>query len=566
MVDIASKAPMDIRTRKIQRLGTLETNRAPFFSLWRDIADHLLPLSGRFQTTDRDRASKSRYNKLYDNTATAAWRVAKAGIANGVSSESRLWFRMQTKDPDLNEFHTVRMWLDEVTERMMRVFAGSNVYRSLEKLYGDLLAWGTGAQIVLSDFEDVIRLYHSPLGEFSIAHNHRCAVDTLYRKFRMSVGEAAEEFGLEQLSVRTQQLYRRGEVDAPVEILHTVEPRRDIDPTKIDAVNMPFDSCWIELEKESGGSLLRQSGFQRFPVLAPRWDPEGNNVYGFSPGMEALGDIRQLQMEQIQKGQSIHAKVDPALQLPNELKDQENETLPGGRFYYDQMTPHGGVRKAIDDNLDLRDMLLDIGQVQARISRAFFEDLFLMLSNAPDAGREKTAYEMALRQEEKIVQLGPMIGRLRNEAHKPLIDLTFDRMFDLEMFPPMPEELGDQDRAIEFLGLFDQAQKAIGLNAVERWTSSLAAASEFKPEALDRWNADKWAEDMAERLGVPTELVVPEDEARQLREARSRAEAAQAQIEAAQGQAKAVRDLAGAPTTGDNALSELVGAGARGVA
>ena len=45
-----------------------------------------------------------------------------------------------------------------------------------------------------------------------------------------------------------------------------------------------------------------------------------NDVYGASPGMDALGDCKQLQHQQRRKGQAIDYQVTPPLQVPGQHK------------------------------------------------------------------------------------------------------------------------------------------------------------------------------------------------------------------------------------------------------
>jgi hypothetical protein len=46
------------------------------------------------------------------------------------------------------------------------------------------------------------------------------------------------------------------------------------------------------------------------------------------------------------------------------------------------------------------------------------------------------------------------------------------------------------------------------------WTGSSAtsAMASFKPDVLDKFDADKWADNYADMLGVSPELIVPDDQ------------------------------------------------------
>jgi hypothetical protein len=41
----------------------------------------------------------------------------------------------------------------------------------------------------------------------------------------------------------------------------------------------------------------------------------GNDIYGSSPAMDCLGDVKQLQHEQLRKAQAIDYQVNPPLQI-----------------------------------------------------------------------------------------------------------------------------------------------------------------------------------------------------------------------------------------------------------
>ena len=262
---------------------------------------------------------------------------------------------------------------------------------------------------------------------------------------------------------------------------------------------MPWRSCYYEIGAEPE-KYLRESGFRRFPVLAPRWATAGGDIYGHSPAMECLGDIKQLQHEQLRKAQGIDYKTKPPLQAPTNLRNRDVDRLPGGITFVDSANPQGGIRTAFETNIDLSHLLEDIVDVRQRIRTSFFADLFLMLANAADT--RMTATEVAERHEEKLLMLGPVLERLHHELLDPLIDLTFDRMMEVGMLPPPPPELAGLDLSIEFVSMLAQAQRAIGVNGVDRFLGNLSVVAQMKPETLDKLNADELVDGYAEMLGI----------------------------------------------------------------
>jgi hypothetical protein len=547
------------RSDIVNRWGSLQNERSSWISHWTDLTKVLLPWSGRYFAQDRNRGGK-RNNEIIDNAASRALKVMAAGLMAGATSPARPWFRLAASDPDLNKVQSVKIWLDDAAKRVMAVFQDSNTYRALHQIYEELGVFGTAASIVLDDFDTVIHHYPLTVGEYAIAANDRGQVDTLYREFDDTVRNVVKRFGFENCSTATQQLFKRGDptgLDQWVTIIQAIEPRNERDVTKADAKNMAWRSCYIE----KGGNeekVLRESGYPHFPVLAPRWAVSGGDIYGNSPGMESLGDARALQHLQKRKGQVIDYQTMPPLQAPTALRNLDVEMLPGGVTFIDSSTPHGGIRSAFEASLDLGAALEDIRDVRDRINRSFFADLFLMLANSTD--QSKTATEVAELHEEKMLMLGPVLERLQTELHKPLVEMTFDRLMAVGGLPQPPEELHGMTIGVEFVSMLAQAQKMIGTNASDRFVGGVRAVAEIKPEVLDKFDSDAWADSYSDMLGVDPRLVKDTEEVAKLRDARNRANAAKEQAAMMEQQANTANKLAGAPTGpgANNALTDVM--------
>jgi hypothetical protein len=539
------------------RWGQLKIERATWWSHWQELTTFILPRNGRYFRQDRDKGWR-RHNSIYDNTGTRALRTLGAGMMAGATSPARPWFRLATPDPDLNRYQPVKVWLDDVTRRMLTVFARSNSYRALHQMYEELGCFGTAASIVLPDQDTLIHHYPLTTGEFAIAQDYRGHVCTLYREFEKTVGEIVKEFGYENCSTTVKSMYDRGTLDKWIPIVHAIEPRADRDVRKRDNKNMPWRSVYFEVGGDRN-KFLREGGFRQFPCVVPRWALAGGDIYGNSPGMEALGDVKQLQHEQLRKAQVIDYQTKPPLQVPTAYKNRDIDTLPGGITFVDGAT--APIKTAFDVQLNLQHLLMDIQDCRDRVRGAFYADLFLMLANATDT--RMTATEVAERHEEKLLMLGPVIERLHNELLEPLVDITFTHMLERGALPPAPEELAGMDLSIEFVSMLAQAQRAIGTNSVDRFVGNLGVVARFKPDVLDKFDADYWAEAYSDMLGVDPNILVADKQVALIRDGRARAEAAQAQAAAMQQNSQTVRNLAQSPTGGAagqdrNALMDMM--------
>lgn len=488
-----------------KRWQALRLERSSWWEHWAELSRYLLPRNGRYFITDHDKGYK-RNQAIYDNTGSKALRILAAGMMSGMTSPSRPWFKLLVADRQLMRNQPVRIWLNDVTEIMEDVLARSNTYRVLHGLYEELGAFGTAAALISDDYHYTIHLHPFTIGEYAIASNWKGEITTLYREFEKTVAEVVKNFGLENCSPQVQSAYQRGDLDSWIGIRHSIEPRADRQSGKLDAQNMPWQSCYWEAG-QSNGKLLRESGFKSFPGLVPRWTTQGGDIYGNSPGMEALGDIKQLQQQQLRKSQAIDYQTNPPLQVPTSLKNRELQLFPGGISYYDAALPTPGIKTAFEVQLDLRALLEDVQDVRGRINSAFYSDLFLMISQQPANGA-MTATEVTQRYEEKMLVLGPVVERLNNELLDPLITTVFERLLCGGLLPPAPPALHGQDLHIEYTSMLAQAQKAVTVNSIDRFVHNMGQIAMLKPEVLDKFNADRWADAYSDKLGVDPELII----------------------------------------------------------
>jgi hypothetical protein len=546
----------DLRNNLLRRWEALKTERSSFWAHWQEITTYIMPWNGRYFRQDRDKGRR-RANAIYDNTGIRALKTLGAGLMSGATSPARPWFRLGVPDPDLNSYQPVKLWLDDVTTRMHQVFQKSNTYRALQQVYEELGAFGTGASIVLPDFDNIIHHYPLTVGEYAIATDAQGKVCTLYREFEMTVSAMVKEFGYAECSPTVQTLYDGGKgLDQWIPVIHAIEPRADRDPSKKDNKNMAWGSYYFE-SGEGNGQMLRESGFRNFPAICPRWSIAGGDIYGNSPGMEALGDVKQLQHEQLRKANAIDYQTNPPLQVPVAMKNVEINRLPGGTTYYDGSSA-SPIKSAFDVNLNLQDMLSDIQDCRDRIKQSFFSDVFMMLANSTNP--QMTATEVAERQEEKMLMMGPVLERINNEALQPLVETTFTHMMEVGMIPQSPQEMQGQPLNIEFIGILAQAQKSIATNSVDRFVQSMTTVAQVKPEVLDNFDPDAWAATYSDMMGINPKLIVPSDQVQATRQAKAKAQAAQEQAQAMQQQSVTAKNLAQSPTSGgaSNALNDLM--------
>lgn len=543
-----------------KRLEALRSERSSFFPLWRELSDYHLAHRGRFLSADRNKGYK-RNTKQINNTSRLSSRTLASGMMSGITSPARPWFRLATGDKKLDDTTSVKLWLHEVQSIMYKVFSASNTYNSLHQLYSELGVFGTAAMGVFSDFENVIWCKPYTVGSYMLGMDGQNISDSMYREYELSVAQTIKQFGIENVSDAVKQQWETGNSESWVKIVHAIEPNDDRDNTSVIASDKPTRSVYYEAAAGTGKSdkFLRESGFDEFPILTPRWDVTGEDVYATDcPGITSLGDTKAMQLAERRKYQAIDKLVSPPLQGSSTLKNKmKGNTLGPNDIIWHEEGNSGGLNSIYENyRPEIQVIQGEILNVENRVQRAFYEDLFLMLANTDR--RQITAREVAEKHEEKLLMLGPVLERLHTELLDPLIDRTFNILQRNGVLPLPPPELQNRELSVEYVSVLAQAQQLVNTGAIDRITQFTGAVAAVWPNARHKIDANQAVDDYAVALGVDPAIIVSDSDARAAAdlEAQQRAQAERL----AQGEqlANAAKTASETDLSGDNVLSATI--------
>lgn len=543
-----------LKERLEKQFAQLCNDRSSFETHWRELSDFINPRGSRFLTSDVNR-DDNRNNRIVDPTGSMAARTLASGMMSGITSPARPWFRLATPDPDMMDYGPVKMWLEVVQRRMNDMFNKSNLYQSLPLLYSSLGVYSTGAMAVLDDDQDIIRTQMFPIGSYHLANSARGSVDTCFRKFSMTVRQLVAEFGLDNVSSSVKGMFDCGNYEKWIEITHAVYPNMDRNTGSLLAKDKPYKSVYYECGGDEK-KLLRESGFDEFPIMAPRWEVNGEDVYGSScPGMLALGQVKALQLEQKRKSQLIDKATNPPMVGPSTLKNQRVSLLPGDITYIDNMGSQDGFKPVYMVNPNTADLLADIQDTRQIINSSFFVDLFMMLQSINT--RSMPVEAVIEMKEEKLLMLGPVLERLNDECLNPLIDRAFSIMARKNMLPPPPEVMQGMPLRIEYISVMAQAQKSIGLSSLANTVQFIGQLAAAKPEALDKLNVDQAIDTFADMSGVSATVILPQEQVEQIRQQRAQQQQQQQAMQMGMAAAQGAKTLSDAQTTDPSVLSAL---------
>lgn len=579
----AFKEEQKIRLELERLRSQLLTERSTFLSHWQELGRYIFPRRTRLFTTDVDRGTRRNQN-IIDSTGGLAARTLRSGMISSFTSPSRPWFRLTTLDPDLAKRESVKEWLYDVTWLMSETFLRSNVYNSLSTVYGDIGVFGTGAMLIEESFDKVIHTYPFAIGSYYIFADDRLKINGFMRDFRLTVRQIVEKFGVKQgstdidwsnISALVKGLWDRGTTEAWIEMSHAIIPNPEWDPRSMFSDKKKYLSVYYERGSLGGQyslsdldttKVLQKRGYDKFRVLVPRWEVTGEDVYGtYCPGMEALGDIQQLQMMERRGAQALEKLINPPMVGPSALRGAKATVLPGDITYLDVRDGQQSFTPAYQINPNFQQLESKEEQIRGRIKKCFHEDLWLVISNLERG--QVTAEEIRALQQEKLQEIGPVVDRLNQDLLDPLIDNTFDIMMAQGLIPPPPPELSKMPLKVEYVSIMHQAQKALAAAGIERFwdfATKIREAEPDNPNALDKVNIDELIDRYGDALTTPPGVIRDDDDVAQMRDQRQQAAQQQQQMAQMEQASKTAKNLAGAPTDQPNALSDLINQGQAG--
>lgn len=570
-------AGYESKRKRLESLRSqLEGDRSTFLSHWQDIGDNLAPRRPRFYTTDVNRGDR-RNQKIIDTSPVLSARALRSGMMGGITSPARPWFDLIISDFDARDSSAVKDWLDRQTKRMRSVFSRSNLYNVLLQIYGDLGYFATAAMLVEEDYDYVIRCYPIPIGSYSIGLSEKLKVEVFFRKFQMTARQIIQKFGRQQngsidwtnISTSVKSAYESNKLNQMFGIIHAIIPNEYFDDTKIESKFKKFYSCYYEEghstseQSQSEDIFLSEMGYDYFPVLVPRWETTGEDAWGTNcPGMEALGDVKELYLADRRLAQAVDLLVKPPMKGPTSLKTTTAAIIPGKVTYVDERGDQGSFKPVfqVDPRVDELERRND--KIRERISKAFYEDLFLMISESDR--RDITAREIDERHEEKLLALGPVLEQLNQDLLDPLIEIAFNFMHHQGLIEAPPEEIAGKNIDIEYVSIMAQAQKLAGLASIDRFTQYYLQLAEVDETVKDKVDSHALLDDYADITSMGSGVIRSEKDVQARTDARAQAQASAQKAEAMQSAAKGARDLSATDLSSDNALSRMVKAAQAG--
>jgi hypothetical protein len=520
--------------------GTLET-------LWQEIGELTWPQAADFTVMRLE--GEKRGLQQYDASSATALNEFASGMWGSLTNSAVDWLQLRHPDDELNDDRDVTMWMDAARLRMQQSLAaqGAGFYTSALQTYKGLGAFGT-AVIYVDEVMGKGRLRFMPLSlaECCIDQDDAEMVSTMLRRFKLkahqvvSRGERDPGFRVPE---RARKAVADGKPDDQFEFIHAVQPNGARDSRRRDAGGMAWASLHICL---TSMEVVKSGGFREFPFLVPRWGTVQRGLYGESPVMSALTDIKVLNSVERYKLVAGQKAADPPLLAHDENVARGIAVFPGG-IIYGGISPDGvPMVQPLNSGADFRVYEGMAEQKREAIRIALHNTVMLMQPKA-----NATATEVLEMKEERLRLLGPQLSRIEQELLEPLTSRVFGLLWRAQAFDPVPEAMAADPRVqVEYVSQLTVAQKSGAAASVLRALSSVAGFAQLDPSIMDNIDMDEATRRIMAGYGAPPAImrdpktVAAEREQRaakaaQMEQMQMAAGAAQPMAQAARG----VRDL-----------------------
>lgn len=521
MEDNVAKECIDIFQRA-------KTRRSVIDGRLQEIVDYVRPYADSFT----GKKSESHTNtEIYDATAIDAHEEFSSGLHSYLTNPTDRWFELRAKDPRYKNDLAVKRWCENVSEIIYHYYQSSSSGHTaaMSEAFLDIGSFGT--TVCHQYWDEGLKFKTFALADCWIEENSDRHVDTVIRLIPWNARQVLQEFG--KFPHKLQEKCQ-GKPDTPLQIIHLVFPKSNKPFLKHIKVANEYASIWVCLDTQE---TLKVGSYKWFPYHTPRWIKMSTEVYGRSPAMKAMPDIKMVNRLEFQLLKAISKATDPPLVVPSEAFLLPLKTSPGAVNYKEPGSDP--VERLEISNMQWPEAKAD--QKREAIRKYFYNDFLRMEKE----NVEMTAYEVQDRREEKLRMLAPMLGRQEAEFLGPMITLSYLLLSRHGAIEEPPKKI-EGGLALEYTSPAARAQTGMRAFAMDRYIQRLMPAAQINPEVMSIINWEAYSRELADAMGTTTKILYSPEQMQQMNEAKAQQQQAESMLAAAEPASKAVKNLSDA--------------------
>ena len=532
--------------RILARYDRLKADRGTWDTLWQQIADYVQPRKSAINTRKTEGVDGYTDN-LFNLTAVRANQILASGQMDYLFSGR--WFSFEPA-PEIQD-DDAKMYYQECSEIALRELARSNWNLEIHEALLDRGGFGTAALLLEEGKRSLLAFHKFDVGTFAIAEDHEGRVDTLMRDFELTARQAKQKFGEENLGpILAKACADPKKQDNKFKFVHSIHPREpgEYDAKKFDPENKPIASCYVSVDDKC---VVLESGYDEDPIAVSRFLKWGQQPYGYSPSIEALPTIRQVNFIEMNMDALAEIAAFPRILVPDSMEG-DIDLHAGGATTFDPNNPNAMPKEwGTSGRYDIGRERIEMKDKAIR--EAYHVDLFQMLQQIE---RQMTAYEVSQRLAEKVTAFSPTFYRLQTEVTNPILLRIFNILHRAGKFPEPPPSVLREQRPGEMALVLPEvtltSKLALAIKAAENQSlgqvmSILGGLAQISPgaaeQAAENYDFDVIARESARNAGLPSNWIMTEDKRDSMRQAKAEAQQQAMAAEAAPGMARAAKDI-----------------------
>lgn len=495
----------------------MRSARSNWENLWQNVTKYVLPNEASFNETLPNGLERTRY--VLDSTAPRSLELFASALHGLLNNPALRWVKIGVEeDPSIMDNPENREWATRVEDLILSALSReeADIYSQLHTIYLGLGSVGTACGFIDVSNRGNLRVREYHMADVVIDEGENEMVDTVFRRWSTTVRRARQRWpGLELgKSVDDGPGGQRKKPGEKVEFMHVVVPAgdpivQDI-PARIRNLGAPYYACWVN---KTDRKTVKFDTYEEFPYLVPRWYKTRGEVYGRSPAMTALPDIRMVNQMSATILRGAEKIVDPPLVIPDGGLVSPARLFPGGITYSEGTIEIKTLIPPGTSRIETGNQLLE--QRQQAIREAFFTPLFA----TPDSP-VKTATQVLQEVDERNRAVSPMLVRVQSELFNGLIRRTYNLLLRAGRIPTPPPALVGDKLKVEYVSPLIASQRQMEALSTIRLYEMMAPWMGVDRGIGDWVDSDKLFPVILTGSGAPAMIAKSKNDVKKLRDAR----------------------------------------------
>ncbi len=480
-----------ILPRLLKRFEKARERHQNWQNHWQEAYDYTMPCRGEFHGGTMPGARKG--DKIYDATAMDAVEQLAASLLGNLTPPWSQWFGLKP-GPDLSaeQKEALSPVLENAARTIQSHFDRSNFAVEIHQCFLDLVIGGTACLY----FEEndpghisAFRFTSIPLRQIVLEEGVTGLLDGSFRLSELSLAHLRERFP-DAVLPHGITGHNRNANDLQVSVIEALVP------SEISHDYYAFITGDDSGQSFSAPHLIHYERLDVSPFINFRWVKSPGEIYGRSPVMKALPDIKTANkvVELILKNASIAVTGIWQADDDGVLNPSTIELTPGS-IIPKAIGSRGLQPLDMPGKFDISQIVLD--DLRSRIRHSMLVDRLTQID-----GRSMTATEVLERSAEMALLLGATYGRLQTELLIPLVEKAFSILKRRGEIPDI--SLDGRTVQIDFRSPLARAQGQKDIQNTLTWINTVLSIGGEAIEAVDMRRAATY---LGQALGVPSNLI-----------------------------------------------------------